>query len=282
MKKSISYWAFPGGMAGEMPLEAAMTQAKELGFEAIELAVGESGHLTFELSDGMIKEVGAAAQRIGIEISSLASVTPFTYQLTSTDRANWERSVELVGRMLKMARLLGTDAILVVSGSVQVAWDPGAVVTDYDDAYDRMLQGLKRLAPIAEENRVYLGLENVWNYFLLSPLEVRDLLDKVGSPYVGAYLDVGNVIAYGFPEQWIKILGKRIKRVHLKDFRRSVGTLSGFVGLLEGDVNWRAVMEGLRKIGYDSYLTAEVFPPADRYQAMLANTSRSMDYILGR
>src|SRR5659263_668632 len=88
-----------------------------------------------------------------------------------------------------------------------------------------------------------IGLENVWNKFLLSPIEMRDFIDKIDSSYVGAYLDVGNVINTGYPEQWIRILGKRIKKVHFKDFRKSVGTLSGFVDLLAGDVDYPEVMK---------------------------------------
>lgn len=93
------------------------------------------------------------------------------------------------------------------------------------------------------------------------PLEMRDFLDKVGSEYVGSYFDVGNVLPFGYPEQWIRILGKRIRKVHFKDFRRSVGTPDGFVELLTGDVDYPAVTEAFREIGYDGWVTAEIIPP---------------------
>ena len=123
----------------------------------------------------------------------------------------------------------------------------------------------------------------MWNGFLLSPLEMRDFLDKVGSEYVGSYFDVGNVLPFGYPEQWVRILGKRIRKVHFKDFRRSVGTLDGFVELLTGDVDYPAVTEAFREIGYDGWVTAEIIPPAKQYPlTTLENASNAMDRILGR
>ena len=119
-------------------------------------------------------------------------------------------------------------------------------------------------------------IENVWNRFLLSPLEFRDFLDKVGSDYVGCYFDVGNVILTGYPEQWVKILGSRIKRVHLKDFKKSVGTLDGFCDLLDGDVDYAAVMVALRDTGYDGPVTAEYFD----CEADLPKISAAIDRIL--
>ena len=109
-----------------------------------------------------------------------------------------------------------------------------------------------------------------------------DFVDEIGSDRVGVYFDVGNVILTGYPEQWIRILGTRIRRVHVKDFRRSVGTLSGFVDLLEGDVDWPRVVEAFNEIGYNSFLTAEMLPPYPHHpDALIYNTSKALDYILG-
>jgi hexulose-6-phosphate isomerase len=123
---------------------------------------------------------------------------------------------------------------------------------------------------------VAIGVENVWNKFLLSPLEMRDFLDKIASENVACYFDVGNVVLTGYPEQWIDILGHRIKRVHLKDFKRSVGTLDGFCDLLDGDVDYAAVMAALRRVGYDGPLTAEFF----NCEGKLEQLSSAMDRIL--
>ena len=134
----------------------------------------------------------------------------------------------------------------------------------------------KSLAPFAEELGVTLGVENVWNKFLLSPLEMRDFLDKIGSPRVKSYFDVGNVVATGYPEQWIRILGERIARVHFKDFQRDVATLDGFCDLLEGDADYAAVMRELRAVGYDGPVAAEFFDVEDD----LPKIAAAMDRIL--
>jgi L-ribulose-5-phosphate 3-epimerase len=112
--------------------------------------------------------------------------------------------------------------------------------------------------PEAERRKVAIAIENVWNRFLLSPLEVRDLIDHLGSPYVGVYFDAGNILAYGYPQQWISILGARIKRVHVKDFRSDIGNIQGFANPLQGDVPWLAVRSALESVGYQGYITAEV------------------------
>jgi len=182
-----------------------------------------------------------------------------------------------------VASWLGCDTILVVPGAVSVSFAPDLGVVSYDVAYSRALLSLKELAPFAESLKVSIGVENVWNNFLLSPLEMRDFIDEVGNPYVGSYFDVGNVLYSGYPEQWIKILGKRIKKVHFKDYKKAVGTLDGFVDLLAGDVNYPAVVGALNKIGYNDYVTAEMLPPYKCYpEQIIYNTSNSMNKILGR
>jgi len=123
-------------------------------------------------------------------------------------------------------------------------------------------------------------VENVWNKFLLSPLEMRDFIDSLNSKYIGSYFDVGNVVYSGYPEHWIKILGNRIKKLHFKDFKRSIGTIAGFVPLLEGDVNFPEVIKALEKINYTSYVTGELFP--DQSANIVVDTSAAMDKILGR
>lgn len=122
----------------------------------------------------------------------------------------------------------------------------------------------------------------MWNNFLISPLEMARFIDEVGSERVGAYFDIGNVILFGESEHWIEALGKRIVRLHVKDFKRSVGTLAGFCDLMAGDVNFPAVMEACKKIGYDGPITAEMGIYANYPMALVHQTSRALDIILGR
>ncbi|MGB9677847.1 MAG: sugar phosphate isomerase/epimerase family protein, partial [Candidatus Ratteibacteria bacterium] len=121
-----------------------------------------------------------------------------------------------------------------------------------------------------------------WNKFLLSPIEMKKYVEEIGSEYVKVYFDVGNILVIGFPEMWIRILGRLIKRIHLKDFKLSIGNINGFCDLLEGDVNWPEVIKALKEIGYNSYLTAEVGPYKYFPETKIYNTSLAMDKILGR
>lgn len=285
MKKSISYWSFSGVLEGKpkLDLRGCLKKAKKAGFEGVELAVAEAGELTLDSSKEDIKKITQAAKDVGIELSSLATGLFWDYSLTSSDDKTREKAKDIVRRMLEIAFYLGVDTVLVIPGTVDVFFKPDAEVVPYDLAYERSLASLKKCIPTAQRYKVSIGIENVWNKFLLSPLELRDFIDKIGSPYLGAYFDVGNSLLTGYPEHWIRVLGKRIKKVHLKDFKTAVGNINGFVDLLEGDVNWAEVMKALEEIGYDGWLTAEILPPYSQHpEALLYNASKSMDFILGR
>ncbi|MBQ2890159.1 MAG: sugar phosphate isomerase/epimerase [Clostridia bacterium] len=277
MKKGISIWSF-----AETDLKKCMLLAKDAGFDGIELALDEHGMVSMDSTEEDIKKVKAMADEIGLELYSLASGLYWTYNYTSANEENVKKAKEITKKQLQVAAWLGCDTILVVPGAVEVAFDPGEIV-EYDTAYERALSALRELAPVAEKLGVHIGVENVWNRFLLSPMEMAQFIDEVGSEYVGSYFDVGNVLFSGYPEQWIKILNKRIKKVHFKDYRRAAGDLHGFVDLLAGEVNWPNVMAQFDKIGYDGWVTAEMLPPYTHYpEAILYNTSYSMDKILGR
>ncbi|MCX7824458.1 MAG: sugar phosphate isomerase/epimerase, partial [Verrucomicrobiae bacterium] len=145
--------------------------------------------------------------------------------------------------------------------------------------YQRSLDALHRCARVAEKHKVTLCLENVWNKFLLSPLEMREFIDKLGSDCVGAYFDVGNVVLYGYPQDWIRTLGKRIVRVHIKDFKPVIGNINGFCNLLDGDVNWKAVMAELRALRYDGLCTVEVPAYRQSPEGCLRDWSSKLDQI---
>ena len=276
MKKGISIWSFAGESVKEN-----LKLAKDAGYDGVELALNETGEVSLESTKEEILEIKAYGEELGLEFYSLASGLYWVYNYTSANEENVKKAKEITKKQLEVASWLGCDTILVVPGAVEVAFDPGEVV-EYDVAYERALAALKELAPYAEELKVAIGIENVWNRFLLSPVEMADFIDKVGSEWVGSYFDVGNVLYIGFPEHWIKILGKRIKKVHFKDYRRAAGDLYGFVDLLAGEVNWPAVMEQFKNIGYDGWVTAEMLPPYTHYpEAIVYNTSKAMDYIIG-
>lgn len=278
MKKGINIWSFKAGMT----IAECMAMAKDAGFDGIELSLDEEGELSLNSTEKDVLRIKEMAENEGIEIASLASGLYWSYPATSSDPAIRQKSKDIVRKQLEFAALLGTDGILVVPGVV-AGLSPDSEVVQYDVAYERALEAFTELKEDAEAHKVSICLENVWNKFLLSPMEMRDFVDKIDSPYVGVYFDVGNVIYTGYPEHWIRILGKRIKKVHFKDFRRSVGTLDGFVDLLAGDVNFPEVVKALEEVGYDDYVTAEMIPNYTHYtNQIIYNTSKSMDKILGR
>lgn len=260
MKISASYWMFEGGLEAKRPIAEAMQEAKDLGFDAIELAVASQGVLTHNTTQAQCQDIIADADKIGIEISSVASSESWNCSPSANDPDVRKKIIDFTGKALQVAGWLGVDAYLFVPGAVDVFFLPDAEVIPYDVCYQRAKEAVSQLVPVAEKTGVAIGIENVWNKFLLSPLEMRDFIDSFGTDMVGAYFDVGNVLLTGYPEQWIKILGSRIKRVHIKDFKLSVGTVEGFVDLLEGDVDFEAVKKALAEVGYDSYVTSEMLP----------------------
>ncbi len=278
MKKGISIWSF-----AEPSLKKCFELAKDAGFEGVEVALDTEGEVSLKSTKEDIEKVKQYAKDAGIELYSVACGLYWQKNYTASSEEVRREAIEITKKQLEVASWLGCQSILVVPGAVGVDFEPGSEVVEYDVAYDRCLAALKELAPIAEKFKVELCIENVWNKFLLSPLEMRDLLDKVNSPYVCSYFDVGNVLYSGYPEHWIKILNKRIKKVHFKDYRRDVGTLSGFVDLLAGNVDYVAVKKALDDVGYDGWVTAEMLPPYALYpETILYNTSNSMDKILKR
>ncbi len=276
MKKGISIWSFAGA-----DIRENLKLARDAGFDGVELALNETGEFSLDSTKEEVLAIKEFGESLGLEFYSVASGLYWTYNYTSANPDNVNKAKAITKKQLEVASWLGCDTILVVPGAVEVAFDRGEVV-EYDVAYERALAALRELAPYAEKLGVAIGIENVWNEFLLSPMEMADFIDKVGSDFVGSYFDVGNVLYIGHPEHWIKILGKRIKKVHFKDYRRAAGDLYGFVDLLSGEVNWPAVMAKLAEIGYDNWVTAEMLPPYTHYpEAILYNTSTAMDYIIG-
>ncbi len=249
----------------------------------MEVALAEDGEVSLTSTEEDLLRIKETAKAVGIELYSVASGLYWQYSLTSDDESQREKAKYCVRKQLWAASVLGCDTILVVPGAVSVSFAPELGVVDYAKAYERSLEAFKELAKVAEHYQVSIALENVWNNFLLSPLEMRDFIDRIGSAYVGSYFDVGNVLYSGYPEQWIRILGSRIKKVHFKDYKKSVGSLDGFVDLLSGDVNWPEVTAALDAIGYTGWVTGEMLPPYTHYpETILYNTSNSMDKILGR
>jgi hexulose-6-phosphate isomerase len=175
------------------------------------------------------------------------------YPLSSADPEVVAKSVTGMETSLRNARLWGCDSVLLVPAVVNPE-------TSYQDAWTRSQKVVKeRILPLAQELKVVIGMEEVWNKFLLSPLEMARYVDEFASPWVKAYVDVGNMLFYGFPQDWIRTLGKRIHRVHIKDFKVERGKGQFFwKNIGEGDVDWVEVRKALGEVGYDGWVTTEI------------------------
>jgi len=278
-KKSISYWSFPGGGSNTADYKTVFAAARKAGFDAVELAVDRTGILTPRSSEKQVRAIRAEAKAAGVEIASIATGMFWARSLSDPSKRVRESMLADAKRCLQIARWAGTDALLTIPASVAVPWNPKAKIIPYDVAYKRAKQAVRRLLPTAERCNVAVAVENVWNQMFMSPLELRDFIDSFKSRWVGAYFDVGNVVAFGYPEHWIDILGRRIKRVHFKDYDLNIGGLEGFCDLGKGSVNWPAVITALKKNYKHQYCTAEMMPP-DR--TLLSRTSKAMDIFFGR
>ena len=276
MFKSVNQWSFPGSYTAAQCLLAA----QKAGFAGFEPSFNEEGELSLQGFAQDAKALRALAASEGMILPSLASGLYWSYPLTASDPAVREKAQDIVRRQLDCAVELGVGAILVVPGAVGRGFWGGSDNVSYADAYARALEGVRAVAPYAEQAGVTIALENVWNNFLLSPLEFARFVDEAGSPAVAAYFDIGNVIRTGEAEHWIEVLGQRISRVHIEDYKRSVGTLDGFCDLLAGDVNFPAAVKALREAGYDNAVTAEMNIASQDMLAVVERTSRAMDLIL--
>jgi L-ribulose-5-phosphate 3-epimerase len=280
--KGISYWSFPGGFAGTKPVREAFVEARKAGYESIEVCLSETGDVSLETTELQAKSIQKAAVDAGIRISSVACGLFWSKSLTANDPMIRTEALEIGKKLIDVAHWLDAGAVLVIPGAVDVFFDPASEVIDCNVVYQRSTEAIESLLPNAEAAQITLGIENVWNKFLVGPHEYSVFIDQFQSKWVKAYFDVGNCMPFGYPEQWIKHLGKRITRVHLKDFKRGVGTVEGFCDLLAGDVNWPAVMTALEEIGYNGFLTAEMGLYRHHPEVVLDNTSRAMDAMLGR
>lgn len=199
---------------------------------------------------GEAEELKKAADAADIRIDSVMNMAHWKYPLSSSDPSVVQKSMDGMRTSLHNAKLWGSDAVLLVPAVVNPQ-------TSYHDAWVRSQKQIRELIPLAAELKVVIAIEEVWNKFLLSPLEMRTYIDEFRSPWVKAWFDVGNVVLYGYPQDWIRTLGKRTAKLHLKDFKLSHSSYE-WVDLGDGDVMWPAVRQALIDTGYKGSAICEL------------------------
>lgn len=239
----------------------AFQLAKNCGFEEIECPTTPEQSKAEEMLD--------ASKKTGLRIHSVMNQAHWSYPLSSPDPSVVEKSLEGMHASLRNAKLWGADTVLLVPAVVNAE-------VSYAQAWERSQRQIRKLLPIAEESKIIIGIEEVWNKFLLSPLEFARYIDSFESPYVKAYFDVGNVAISGYPQDWIRVLGKRIVKLHIKDFKFEKNVAS-WVGLKEGQIDWHAVHASLEAINYKGTATVELSGGDGDY---LKDVNRRFEQIL--
>ena len=277
MIKGISYLSFENGLSNNESIESALSQTKKNGFDALELSVSTEGVINTNTSKAECEIIRKKIDDSGIFVDSIATGMSWGVSPTSDDRSIREKSIKLHQDALKVASFLDCKALLFVPGVVKSPISPDIV--RYDKALDRLREAINQMLPIAEDLNVDLCMENVWNGFFYSPIELRDFVDSFNSDRLGIYLDIGNLIGYQqYPPHWVELLNSRIKRVQIKDFQENfdwTGSFS-FCDIGAGDVPWSETIEALNSIQYKSTIIAEMLPWDE---TILSRTSVAMDQI---
>jgi L-ribulose-5-phosphate 3-epimerase len=238
--------------------------AKDVGFEGVEAQTVEDLKVA--------EEIRTASEKSGLKIHSVMNMAHWEYPLSSSDPAVVKKSVAGMETSLRNAKLWGADNVLLVPAVVDAH-------TRYKDAYARSSKVIReQILPLATELKVMVAVEEVWNKFLLSPMEFATYVDSFSSPWLKAYFDVGNVVLYGYPQDWIRTLGKRIVRIHLKDFRIDHSKEKyEWKNIGEGEIDWQEVRKALAEIGYEGYVTCEIEAGDAKY---LKNVVERVDRFL--
>jgi hexulose-6-phosphate isomerase len=262
MKKSLKF----GMVKEDLSVLDKFKLLKDLGFDGVEL---DSPN---ELNKAEILD---ARDKTGLMIPGTVNSFHWKYPLSDPDASVRKKCVESMKTALRDTKEYGGNTVLLVAGVVNEN-------IAYDDAYNRSQEEIRKLIPVAEETGVKIAIENVWNNFLISPMEAARYIDEFESDMIGWYFDVGNIVRYGWPEQWIRILGKRILKLDIKEYsrekQRNEGIWAGFdVKLGDGDCNWPVVMKALEEIDYQGGWGSAEVPGGDRER--LQEISSRMDKI---
>jgi len=242
LKKTVKFGMVSdkGPDGKKLSFEERLQVAKDAGFESVE------PDTIFDAQQ--LKAVESGARKAGITVDAIVCSTHWGQPLSDPDPAVWEKTMEGMRVSLQNAKDLGGDMVLLVPAVV----NPKVM---YRDAWTRSVERVKRLADDAEKAGITIGIENVWNKFLLSPIEGKAFIEAIGSKRVQFWFDIGNVVLFGYPQDWIRTLGPLIARLDIKDFKSDT---KEFVPLQEGSVDWPEVMRAIDEIGFKGYVAAEV------------------------
>src|SRR5258708_4414751 len=257
IKKGLVFSMLPATLS----VADSFKMARDVGFDVVQSPTEPDGQKA--------EEMKRAADAASVRIDSVMNMDHWKYPLSSGDPAVVEKSLTGMRTSLHNAKLWSADSVLLVPAVVNPQ-------TSYRDAWTRSQSEIRKLLPLAEELKIVIAIEEVWNKFLLSPLEMAKYIGEFQSPWIKAWFDVGNVMFYGYPQDWIRTLGKSIVDVHLKDFKRKEDGYA-WVNLGEADVDWPAVREAFTEIRYSASVVVELQRGDEAY---FGDVTRRVDRLL--
>lgn len=273
MKNALNAWSCPSNH----DFETVFRTLKAAGFDGVELnvdgATNASAHsLTLDVTDAELSRIRELSERYGLPVASI-STSLYGPETLGADRAE-DRAMgcKILETQMRCAKVLGADGILVVPGGIG---ENRSILRAWENAQET----LASMKSVIEGGDVKVGVENVWNGFFMSPVEMARFIDELNIRNLGAYFDVGNVEIFSYPEYWIEALGRRIVKIHVKDFLRTGANAGTFVNLLEGSIRWGKVMEALRAAGYDGFITAELGGMPETPEYLYRITKDALDVI---
>lgn len=255
IRKALYWGMFPESMTAADRFRLA----RDAGFEGVEVPTIRDQKL--------LDEMRKASEASGVRVHSIMNSDHWSQPLSSADPEVVRKGIACMEMSMRNAKALGADTVLLVPAVVNPQ-------TPYNEAWTRSTGALRDLAAKARDLGIVIGIEDVWNKFLLSPREFAEYVDQFQTPHVRAYFDIGNIVAYGYPQDWIRTLGKRIVKLHVKDFDAGKHK---FVPLLEGSIDWKEVRRALDEIGYKGFMTAELPGGDEKY---LRDVSERMSRII--
>lgn len=274
MKRALNAWTFDSSLS----MEQMFAAASSAGFEGIELNVDSPGSphaLSMETCEEKYKTIQGFVEKYSLPVCSISTSLWGSMMGRTESRADAEK---LLYKQIEAASKLGADGILTVPGGM------GDGIS-LDKARRNSIEFLKSQRETIEKLGIFVGVENVWNGFFLSPYDMVSFIDEIGSPMIGAYLDVGNMIAFSVSEYWVEVLGSRIGKVHVKDYKRNGGLNSGgeWKDITHGSADWEKIIPALRNAGYDGYLVGEVFKDSSDigWDEYYAKVNREIAQICG-
>jgi hexulose-6-phosphate isomerase len=257
MKKGINLWSLNWPSATkELSNKELASKIKEIGYDGVELVFDDEHFDPIKRSRNEVKEFADNFVLQGLEIPSIATGVFWKYNLGSNEESIRKKGIEYGKAGIKMANAVGAKSILVVPAVASPE-------IPYEKVYENSIKSIKELGSFAKDFGITVAVENVWNKFLYSPLEFKSFIQEIGLENVKVYLDVANLMALSYPENWINTLRGMISNVHAKDFDVRVGNITGFRHLLKGSVDWKKVARLLKESGFNGFLTLECSPDFD-------------------